>query len=470
MSRITRLALFGIVVAIVIGGIGLFVVSQMTPAYVTGDTTGYTFFTIQPLNRVYLVDSQGRLVHEWEVSGPGRDAHLRENGNIVVSVEKQNPIPEEEDYTSELRWIGIDGRIEEYTWDGELVWAYEFDRPGYRIHHGIEIMPNGNVMFIAFEKKTVEEALAAGRDPENMGDGMWTDVFLEYDPQADEIVWEWHAWDHLIQDFDETQENYGVVEDNPQLVDVNFNEPAETIEDWLHANSIDYHPELDQVAFSVREFNEVWVIDHSLTTEEAAGPAGDILYRWGNPKAYRRGDDSNRYLYYQHDVQWIPEGYPGAGNMIAYVNRNPLPEPNPETGDEYYSSVVEWEVPLQEDGTYAIEDGQPFVPVDPVWSYGDGEQQGSIYSRFISGTQRLQNGNTLIIVGQRGHLLEVTPDKEIVWEYHVPYPGVATNEELVDVAAQIFKAKRFEADFPAFEGRDMTPGDTLDQLEPVEMD
>ena len=43
------------------------------------------------------------------------------------------------------------------------------------------------------------------------------------------------------------------------------------------------------------------------------------------------------------------------------------------------------------------------------------------YSPFVSSAQRLPNGNTLICEGSEGHLMEVTPYHELVWEYHNPY-------------------------------------------------
>ncbi|MGC8644373.1 MAG: hypothetical protein ACP5XB_31305, partial [Isosphaeraceae bacterium] len=54
--------------------------------------------------------------------------------------------------------------------------------------------------------------------------------------------------------------------------------------------------ELDQILLSVHSFSEIWIIDHGTTTAEAAthkggrsGKGGDLLYRWGNPQAYRAG-------------------------------------------------------------------------------------------------------------------------------------------------------------------------------------
>jgi hypothetical protein len=86
-------------------------------------------------------------------------------------------------------------------------------------------------------------------------------------------------------------ENYGVVVDHPELVDLNFSSggpPGGA--DWNHINSIDYNETLDQILLSVHNFSEIWVIDHSTTAAEAAGHSGgDLLYRWGNPQTYDAG-------------------------------------------------------------------------------------------------------------------------------------------------------------------------------------
>src|SRR5690606_15913622 len=92
-------------------------------------------------------------------------------------------------------------------------------------------------------------------------------------------------------------------------------------------NAIDYNPQLDQIMISTREFSELWIIDHSTTTAEAAGhtggrsgKGGDILYRYGNPAAYNRGTRADQKFFYQHDAQWIEPGLPGAGNILVFNN------------------------------------------------------------------------------------------------------------------------------------------------------
>ncbi len=98
-------------------------------------------------------------------------------------------------------------------------------------------------------------------------------------------------WDHMIQDYDPARNNYGVVADQPEFIDVNGT-GMRIPQFWNHVNGIDHNAQLDQVILSIRGNSELFVIDHQLTTAQAATHAGgrynkggDILYRWGNPKA-----------------------------------------------------------------------------------------------------------------------------------------------------------------------------------------
>ena len=43
------------------------------------------------------------------------------------------------------------------------------------------------------------------------------------------------------------------------------------------------------------------------------------------------------------------------------------------------------------------------------------------FSPYISGAQRLPNGNTLICEGVHGRIFEVTPARDVVWEYISPF-------------------------------------------------
>lgn len=123
------------------------------------------------------------------------------------------------------------------------------------------------------------------------------------------IVWKWHFWDHLIQDYDATKLNYGVVAQHPELLDINV---GSTSGDWMHVNEISYDAEKDLIVFSSHNLDELYVIDHSTTTTESAGhtggnygKGGDILYRWGRPANYDA--PGSQVFNVVHSAIWIPD-------------------------------------------------------------------------------------------------------------------------------------------------------------------
>jgi hypothetical protein len=193
-------------------------------------------------------------------------------------------------------------------------------------HHEIDEMPNGHVLAIVWERIPADEAMAAGRDPDLLPDDeVWPDKIVEYDPVADDVVWEWRVWDHLVQGLDPEKPNYVQdVSTRPERIDLNFvlDEDVPGQADWNHLNGVNYNAERDEIVLSSRSFSELWVIDHDTTTESARGPAGDLKFRYGNPRAY--GDDrAKRRLFFQHDAEWIEPGLPGEGNVLVLNNGAP---------------------------------------------------------------------------------------------------------------------------------------------------
>ncbi len=289
--------------------------------------------------------------------------------------------------------------------------------------------------------------------------GPWSEAIIEIVPDGKtggKIVWEWHLWDHLIQDFDSKKASYGKSKDHPELLDFNVGQPLPpaisqdsldilkakgmahrnaTIEnvgaDIYHFNAIKYNPELDQIVFSSPSLSEIFIIDHSTSTKEAAshkggrgGKGGDFLYRWGNPQNYQRGDSAARKLFGQHDVRWIEKGMPGAGNLTVF-NNHPPADPNGSimnSATNNYSAVYELTPPIDKNGKYIIEKDKPYGPEKPVWVYVAPDTL-SFYSSFISGAHRMPNGNTFIMEGAKGRFFEVTPARKMVWEYLNPYHG-----------------------------------------------
>ena len=533
------------------------------------------FNLISPLKSkdVFLVDLSGEIVHQWETDvEPGNSVYLTERGTIYRCERIEDNKP--------FRGGGIGGGIQEIDASGNVLWDYRFADETRHAHHDIEIMPNGNILILAWEMHTREEALANGRDPELLrGEMFWPDAIFEIKPLANneaEIVWQWHSWDHLIQDFDAEGDFFGVVSEHPERIDINGDRDPELMSeeeqdaefqrlaelgyaggaeddvkvaadqeaspgsdqrpprgdgerpprgdgqrpprgpgfgpppgggrpggpppdgerpdgpppggrpdepppggpadgpphngasqdgnsdrqksrdaDWMHTNAIDYNAELDQIVISVRRFDEAWVIDHSTTTAEAASSkggrgdrGGDLLYRWGNPSAYGMGNAEDRILVGQHDVQWIEDGMLGAGSFMAFNNGSGRLD-----GD--YSSIEEWWPSLTPEGQYVIDSGAAFPPSESTWSYSADEPE-NFFSSFISGVQRLPNGNTLICSGEEGKVFEVNTAGQTVWQWEcdlVPPDEVKEGEEPKGGIQKnaLFRVTRIPPDHPGLQ-------------------
>ncbi len=456
---------------------------------------GYNLYS--PLDGAgsYLIDNEGRVVHFWDTEYRSYISYLLDNGNLLRATTYGNG------GNGHFFGGGAGHGIQEVAWDGEVVWEYLYTSEDHLIHHDIEPLPNGNVLAIAWERKSVDETIAAGREPELVGDGgLWPLHIIEISPErptGGKIVWEWHIWDHLIQDFDESKANYGDVAMHPERVEINppglwmdniSDEELEELEalgylgggpedskdnegkrkralsaDWLHTNAIAYNPQLDQIAVSSLGNCEIWIIDHGTTTEEARGSTGgrygkggDLLYRWGNPAAYRAGSSSDQTLFSQHNVHWVPAGYPGAGNILIFNNGRARADGN-------YSSIVELAAPQESPGEYAISPGEAFGPAGATWEYAAPTKE-DFYSMFISGSQRLPNGNTLVCYGAKGTFFEVTPSGEVVWRFVNPVKGPEGSAHANPKAKPsnvVFRVHRYAKDHPAFAGKELKPGPEL---------
>ncbi len=420
-------------------------------------SNGYTLFTSNTYRWTYLLDNCGEVVHTWpNDQAPGLSTYLLENGNLLKTAQISNNV---------FSGGGSGGRLELYDWDNNLLWQYDYSSESHHQHHDIEPLPNGNILILAWEFRTEQEAIDAGRDPIFVFNELWPTQVVEIEPVGADganVVWEWHLWDHLVQEYDSTKANYGVVAEHPELVDLNFT-PQNESSDWIHANSIDYNADLDQIIINSRNFGEFWIIDHSTTTAEAAshdggnsGKGGDILYRWGNPRAYDRGIPSTQVFFAAHDAHWIPEGLPDAGKIMVFNNGFG------RLGNLNYSTVEVLDPPVNGSGDYPIAVSAPFGPIDVYWKYPN-MPDASFYSPNISGAQRLPNGNTLICEGASGHFFEVDPMGITHWDYVSPLSvsgAISQGESVFNNA--VFRVHRYAPDYPAFQGKDLTPSGPIE--------
>jgi len=389
---------------------------------------GYTLFTPQQGNpnsgaETRLMDNDETIIHSWSHDRgpasmpyliPGDEAGL-ENCILVYPYRVPNPTMDSG---------GVGGGVQFVDWNGNILWDFVLSNQQYQHHHDVEPIPDGeggyNILMVAWEAFSSAEAYAMGRVPgsiDNPLNQMWSTAILEVEPYTNNIVWEWHLWDHMVQ---ERAASYGAtfgnVEDHPELMNINEGNvgsgtgPGSSNADWIHINAIDYNENLDQIAISSRFMSEIYIIDHSTTTEEAAtheggnsGKGGDFLYRWGNPQIYNRGTNNDQILDDQHSVNWIPDGYPGEGNFLIYNN---IHQTNPNR-----SAVLEFENIADENGFYTIGENEPFGPETYSWIY-----LADFFSPTQSGAYRLPNGNTLITVTMEYNFFEVDNTGRVQWD------------------------------------------------------
>ena len=446
---------------------------------------GYTLFGVR--GTTYLIDMEGRVVHTWPV---GTNPHLLDDGS-VLDASKDDP-------------SGFGGFVQ-VSWTGSTVWSYTETRTNYLPHHDFIRIFNpklgaNTTLYIANKSISSNQCIAVGCNPANGSSyvSAQMDTIVEVDMSSN-IVWEWGFADHLIQDFDATKSNYvGVgmsISNYPGRLNVNI--PGLPVQkDWLHCNGMDYNPTLGQIAISsVR--GEFYVIDHDNTfiagdptgsIALAASSAGDFLYRFGDPARYSQGNPpsiltnwtesttGNKQIGGNHHVSWIAAGMPDAGDLLIFNNAQNLFE---HTQQSYALEInPRLNASTNDTGAYVNPPDAGYYEWNPghntdkaarqfsrqvVWFYASKAVHG-MFSHIGSSVQRLSNGNTLICSDTEGHIIEVTPAGDAVWEYINPVTSdgiLKFKRDNWPMYNSIFRAYRDRATGPPLAGRSLTSGATI---------
>ncbi len=343
----------------------------------------------------YILNKAGEKVFKWTFEESlGNDVKLLPNGKVLGMFKASDPA-----FTFAGGYGGV---IKIINPDNTVEWEYEYAAPDYLAHHEAVMLPNGNIMFLAWEKIS---AGTAKKNGVNVAYDIYPEKIVEVDTATNEIVWQWRSWEHIVQDVNPTLANYGKLDTQPNKININY--ALSENGDIMHANGIAYDATRDVIFVSVNHYDEIWVIDHSTSIEEAASSyggnynhGGDLIYRFGNPTTYN--NSSGRKLFDRiHFPNLLAEtDNSKATHLLIYVNGMVAKR----------STVYELEIPdtllLKPDA-----DNEPTV----VWSFSDSTLS---YGR-ISGADRLTNGNTLICEGDYG-FWEVTPQGEVSWKYKDP--------------------------------------------------
>ena len=414
---------------------------------------GYILFAPNTSTNTYLIDKCGKQVKTWASTyKTGQSCYLLDDGTLLRTGKANNTT-----FTAG----GNGGIVQKIDWNGMVTWTYTVSDATKCQHHDVKALPNGNVLIIAWESKTNTQAVAAGRNPALVPATVWSEQIIEVQPTGTSggiIVWEWHLWDHLVQDFDATKSNFGTIANNPKLLNINYNASA-TNTDWIHLNAIDYNPDSDQILLSSHNLNEIWIIDHSTTTAQAAshsggnsGNGGDIIYRWGNPAAYNNGTTTDRKLFGQHNSRWIDNGFPFENQIMIFNNGIG------RTGGNY-STIEIINPPVN---GYNFTSNLPYLPTITSWNYNYANPN-NYYAMNISGAQQLSNGNVLLCNGPSGIFTEITSSGTQVWKYTNPVNATGiTNQGTTPTMNNVFRCNYYPSTFIGFVGRNLTAGNTIE--------
>ena len=278
------------------------------------------------------------------------------------------------------------GKLVEVDWDGNEVWKYD----DLYMHHDFCRLENGNSIINRHVLIPPEIAtkVKGGVPGTELEEGMLGDSFQEVTREG-EVVWEWLGYEHM----------------DPEL-DVLCPLCSRGI--WAYINGLAVFPNGDIVA-SVRHLNCLFIIDKQTKT---------IKWRWGNTK-----------LGHQHNPTVLNNG-----NILVFDNGfHRLAPKEIAASIEGYSQVLEINPK-----TNNIE-----------WEYKD-RTKYRFFSVFCSSAGRLPNGNTLICESSKGRIFEVTPEKEIVWEFISPF---YEHHDQIGWSNHIFQAHRYGYDYPGLQGK-----------------
>ena len=402
---------------------------------------GFALYNSQGSNTTYLIDENQQIAHTWNMSDDcNYTVHLKDNGNLVRGVVYSANI---------LGGAAEGGKVQEVDPEGNIVWEYIYSDAEHLSHHDLTLIGD-NVLLTAWEVKSVAELSAAGftGSVASASVGGWPTHFIELQPNGlggADIIWEWHIWDHLCQDTDPNKPNYVFdISEKPERININMIQnvgssfgPGGPNGDWFHINGVDYNPDLDQIVFSSRHSSEIYIIDHSTTTAQAAdsvggisGMGGDILYRWGNPSNY--GMSGTQIIPSAvHDARWIKnDGRPNSGFLQIFNNCGDgcTGQGGPGGNMVANSTVDGIETPWDPaTNSYLRIPNQAFGPNSYTTRYSC---QYSASGQ--SASDRMSNGN-IFVNASRDRMYELEPiNEQIIWEYPANSP----------------KAFRYECDHP----------------------
>lgn len=349
-------------------------------AYPTVFPVGTTIYNAAQAYDGYTFYSLGSSLKAYLIDMSGNVVHTWDNTDFIAE-----PLP------NGNLLLQKNNEVREVDWDGNIVWRWS--DPDCFMHHDSQRLENGNTLVLCHNAIDI---------PWISSKTLVDDYIVEVDPQGN-VVFRWDTWEHFSEfEFDGLAE---LIIDNDGL-------------DWAHTNSIQSLPTNNlndprfaegNILVSQRQTNIVFIIDKQTK---------DVVWKIGPNDNLSIG---------QHQARMIEQGYDGAGRILLYDNGG-------------YAGY-----PLE------VRPHSRVIEINPLtktivrrYRNGDSRENGfAFYSPFMSGAQKLPNGNTLICEAWTGRLFEINTDNEIVWEYIIPLTADGSFE-------QVYRAYRVGPDWPNF--------------------
>lgn len=344
-------------------------------------TVGFTLIPLVGAQKISLINMSGSEVHSWKIDAAR--ARLKPNGNILVVHGSKWGIKNEP-------WKSLRPTIKEYDWSGKVVFEYTANDI---IHHDIQILENGNLIFPKREIVPSKDKLKIN-DLNRRKLNIRSDSVIELNPKSKEIVWEWKAHKHIDLNFCGRRPCTTFTGDalaNKKMSDWSHINTTQIVPENKHYDNGDVRFKPGNIIVLPRNFWMVFVVD-----KESKKTV------WEYEGDYKGGLSGG------HEAQMIPKGMPGAGNILIFDNGR-----------------------IKHKGESFVLEVNP-ITKEVVWIYENGKK---FFSNSAGSMQRLKNGNTLISEDLNGFVFEVTPKKNIVWKYKTKY--------------RIARAKRYTKDFSA---------------------
>jgi hypothetical protein len=364
---------------------------------------GYALYNLSNQTTARLVSATGTFAKTWNCPTPYSYAMaLKPDGNIVrTAVNTSN----------QINSAAVSGKVQELNPQGQVVWEFVYSTADHVTHHDMCLMPNGNVLLLAYVRRTTAQLQAMGYTGNS---AKYPGRIIEIQPTGNtaQIVWQWEMEDRFIQYVDANKPNYLPIAQHPERMNINVavstgGVPGGGI-DWFHENGIDYNPELDQIAFCARYLNEIFIIDHSTTTAEAAGHTGgnggrggDFLFRWGKPANYGVAGPQ-RIPAAVHDVRWVKPGRPYAG-WLQFVNNS---------GGGNNTTTIDAINPERDGYNYPWTPGTVWGPDTYQWRH-----TCLAFAGGQSASDRMPNGNVFVALSG-AYMYEVDSLNNLVWQFN----------------------------------------------------